>query len=335
MPKMAIAITHTSCDRTVFPFYPSKNTMQKTIINLFSRLCLVALLPFLSACGGDDNDIQFGEENGQGSGGVVVTPSRNITSRMETPEVKTDGTTQLVQHSTTTSSGREVMAYCLEYDKRQHHSRWVAFRFDGDTHARNVSRSDEPFADDPKLSADLHIGSRGFGSGYDRGHLCASADRLYSREANELTFFMSNMSPQMSAFNQGYWVTLEGLVQKLGRNVSFADTLYVVKGGTVAENQVKTHLTRPNGTRVAVPKYYYMALLKVKNGVYSSVAFWMEHKNYGYTYKNPAPLTEIKKHACTVNSLEQKTGINFFPNLPNNVEESVEDQLITSNWGMQ
>lgn len=84
---------------------------------------------------------------------------------------------------------------------------------------------------------------------------------------------MSNMSPQLSAFNQGYWVTLEGLVQKLGRNTSFSDTLYVVKGGTVAANQVKTHITRPNGKRVAVPKYYYMALLKVKNGVYSSVAF--------------------------------------------------------------
>lgn len=308
--------------------------MQKTIINLFSRLCFAATLAFLAARGGDDDGIQFGDDTGQGGGGVVVTPSRNITSRMETPQVKTDGTTQLVQHSTTTLSGREIMAYSLEYDKRQHHSRWVAFRFDGDTRARNVSRSDEPFADDPQLSADLHIGNRGFGSGYDRGHLCASADRLYSREANELTFYMSNMSPQLSAFNQGYWVTLEGLVQKLGRNASFSDTLYVVKGGTVADNQVKTHITRPNGTRVAVPRFYYMALLKVKNGVYSSVAFWMEHKNYGYTYKNPAPLNEMKKHARTVNDLEQKTGINFFPNLPDNVEESVEDQLIPANWGM-
>ena len=254
MPKMAVAIYHTSCDRTVFPFYSSKNTMQKTIINLFSRLCLVALLPFLLSLGGDDNDIQFGEENGQGSGGVVVTPSAQHYLAHGNPRSKNrTALRSSCRHSTTTSSGREVMAYCLEYDKRQHHSRWVAFRFDGDTRVRNVSRSDEPFADDPKLSADLHIGSRGFGSGYYCGHLCASADRLYSREANELTFFMSNMSPQMSAFNQGYWVTLEGLVQKLGRNVSFADTLYVVKGGTVAENQVKTHLTRPNGTRVAVP----------------------------------------------------------------------------------
>lgn len=298
------------------------------------RLGLYVLAACMASCGGDEGDgFQFGESTGGGSG---VTPSTEITSRMETPQALTDGTTLVLSHTTRETSGREVLTYSLEFDKAKYHSRWVAFRFDGDTRAKNVSRSDEPFSDDPSLPSNLRIGSNGFGFTYNRGHLCASADRLYSRSANAATFYMSNMSPQLGSFNQAYWITLEGLVQKLGRNSSFADTLYVVKGGTVKDGQILDWVNRVNGTRVAVPKYYYMALLKVKNGTYSSIAFWMEHKDYGYTYDHQAPLSQIATHALTVNDLEQKTGINFFPNLgrTGQKEETVESQLIPSNWGL-
>lgn len=301
-------------------------TFKTLCCKLLQVVCATGFL-FVS-CDSEDN-ISFG----QSGGGQQVDLGKDITRRMETPQVLTDGSTVLVSHFTTEANGREVMTYAMEYDKQKLHSRWIAFRFDGDTRTKNVSRSDEPFADDPKLSSDLKIGSSGFGRTYNRGHLCASADRLYSREANNNTFYMSNMSPQLGSFNQGYWVTLEGVVQSLGRSASFADTLYVVKGGTIANHQISNWVTRSNGKKVAVPKYYYMALLKVKNNIYSSIAFWMEHKEYGYTYQKPAPKQVIKQHAVSVNRLEELTGINFFPNLPAAQEEKIEDQLIPGNWG--
>lgn len=291
----------------------------------------LGLTQLFASCGGDDNGIHFGNETGESE---TVTPSQEITSRMETPRVLTDGTTVLISHSTTSSTKRKIMTYSLEYVKSKHHSRWVAFRFDGDTRGKNVSRSNEPFADDPNLSSELKIGSNGFGMDYNRGHLCASADRLYSSEANTQTFYMTNMSPQLASFNQAYWITLEGLVQKLGRNTSFADTLYVVKGGTVKDGQTLGSISRQNGTSVSIPKYYFMALLKVKNGTYSSIAFWIEHKDYGYDYDHQAPLSVIKEQAVTVNYLEEQTGIDFFPNLPDAQEEQIEEQLLPTNWGM-
>ncbi len=300
--------------------------------SLYRLLPLFCLALGLTGCSKDDDNIHLGG-GGQGGGTTVVTPSADITARMETPRVLTDGTTLLISHTTSVSAGREVLTYSLEYDKAQLHSRWVAFRFDGDTRARTTSRSDEPFSDDPQLPEAYRIGSWGFGGRYNRGHLCASADRLYSREANAQTFYMTNMSPQLASFNQGYWVTLEGQVQKLGRDASFADTLYVVKGGTVRSDQVSGYVTRDDGKRVAVPKYYYMALLKVKNGTYSSIAFWIEHKEYGYTYKHQAPLSVIKANALSVNDLEKLTGIDFFPNLSDAVEETVEAQDLPANWG--
>lgn len=258
---------------------------------------------------------------------------------METPRTLNDGSTLLISHYITTKNGKKIMTYELEYDKTKLHSRWVAFRFDNDTRTKSVGRSPEPFMDDPSLSSSFYIGSNGFSRGYDRGHLCASNDRLYDSIANRQTFYMTNMSPQLSSFNQGYWVTLESRIQdlargseKLGYGKMFADTLYVVKGGTIKDNQILSYITRSNGRKVPIPKYYYMALLKVKNGVYSSIAFWMEHKEYGYTNSNKAPLSEIMKHAISVNELEKLTGIDFFPNLPDAAEEKIEDQKNTSAW---
>lgn len=289
---------------------------------------LGAIAPSIIVSCGDDTP-KWTPSNGNGNSSY--TPSSDIAARMETPRILSDGLTVVVSHDVAIN-GKKVVTYELEYDKSKFHSRWVAFRFDGNTRAQSVGRSDEPFMDDPSLSSTLHIGYKGFGPGYDRGHLCASADRLYDRTANEQTFYMSNMSPQLSSFNQGYWVTLESQVQKLGRSKTFSDTLYVVKGGTIKEGQIKSYITRNNGNKVAVPKYYYMALLKVKNGVYHSIAFWMEHKEYGYSYKNKAPLSEIMSHAVSVNELEQLTGIDFFPNLPDATEEKVEDQKDINTW---
>lgn len=298
---------------------------------LYALGCLTVVLATTS-CGDDDDGLQFGQSGG---GSTAGTPSKEITERMETPQVLTNGSTVLLSHFTQ-EGGKDVLCYSVEYDKAKLHSRWVAFRFDGNTRARTVSRSDEPFADDPDLPDNLKIGTNGFGYTYNRGHLCASADRLYSSNANTITFYMSNMSPQLGSFNQAYWITLENLVQKLGRDNTFADTLYVVKGGTVKDNQIKEWLTRPNGKKVAVPQYYFMALLKVKNGVYSSIAFWMEHKDYGYDFNNQAPLSDIAGDALSVNELEEKTGINFFPNLTKikQKEESIEAQFTPSNWKM-
>lgn len=300
-------------------------------MKLLKYLCIACCALTLAACGDDDPTWVPDNGNNNNSGNSANT---SITNRMETPRVLNNGSTLLIDHTTTTN-GKKIVTYELEYDKNKLHSRWVAFRFDGNTRSKTTGRSDkEPFADDPSIDANYRIGKNGFGWDYNRGHLCASADRLYNVEANVQTFYMTNMSPQLASFNQAYWVTLEGLVQALGRDKTFSDTLYVVKGGTIKDNQIMDYVTRSNGKRVAIPKYYYMALLKVKNGVYSSIAFWMEHKEYGYDYKHKAPLSEIAKNAISVNKLEELTGINFFPNLPDTNEELVESTCDKSAWGM-
>lgn len=220
--------------------------------------------------------------------------------------------------------GKEIVNYSLEYSCSNKHARWIAFSFYDLTAVKKVNRPDvDPWADDPQVPANCRSDRDDF-RGFDRGHLCASNDRVYSLEANAQTFYYSNVSPQYGTFNRGIWQKLESMVQNWGRNPNLRDTLYVVKGGTISSDKINGYTDRgPN--RIPVPKYYYMALLRVKSGVYTSIAFLLEHKtNYG-TYK-------MSDFAVSIDSLESFTGIDFFCALPDRVEGAVEQSWEKLTW---
>ena len=292
-------------------------------------------LPFLllfAACAfvacGDDADDDFWGAGGQGNTQPVLPATGAEKHRLEVPAMKLGN--DFIAHY-----DGDVMTYCLEYDRSKWHSRWVAFRFDNKTRAKAVSRKDysirPQYPIDPKLPTEVAIPSDASFNGYQHGHLCASADRLYSRTANDQTFYMTNMSPMIGNFNGGYWATLEGLVQSLGRNVNFSDTLYVVKGGTIQDGMFSKRVA---SNHIVVPKYYYMALLRYRGGTYSAIAFWMEHKDYGNNFNSQATNATMRQHAVSVDELETNTGIDFFHNLPDAVEVQVEKQCAPSDWGM-
>ena len=175
------------------------------------------------------------------------------------------------------------------------------------------------------------------GSGYTRGHICASADRQYSKEANHQTFYYTNMQPQYYNFNagenyDGVWVQMENYVRKVANSLKNTDTLFVCKGGTIDnENQI---IERVKG-QLIVPKYFYMALLKKvfnsqKNAYeYSAIALWAEHVNA------TEPNAKLgNDHAITVDELERRTGIDFFCNLPDDTENHVEGVFSVKSWGL-
>lgn len=247
------------------------------------------------------------------------------TGIVELPALRNGANDVFVTHYTT-FNGQKVTSFSMEYDKSKKHSRWVAFRFDNQTKQQNVSRSDEPFDADPSIPIQYQRTSSDFGNrlGYYRGHICASADRLYSREVNEQTFYYTNMSPQSWNFNGGIWLSLEGKVQSWGRSCTASDTLYVVKGGTIdKEDQIRGYIS--NDLSKPIPKYYYMALLFKKGDSFKAIAFWMEHSD---TPKS----TKLVDYALSIDELEEKTGIDFFPSLNDNLENALEATYSTKAW---
>lgn len=242
---------------------------------------------------------------------------------IEIPALSANPDDMFIEHKVEID-GKEIVNYSLEYSCSNKHARWVAFSFYDITAVKKVNRPDvDPWANDPELLS-KYWASRDDFRGFDRGHLCASNDRVYSLEANAQTFFYSNVSPQYGTFNRGIWQKLESLVQDWGRNPNLRDTLYVVKGGTISSDKINGYTDKgPN--RIPIPKYYYMALLRVKKGVYTSIAFLLEHKtNYG-TYK-------MSDFAISIDSLENFTGIDFFYSLPDRVEGAVEQSWEKLTW---
>lgn len=225
-----------------------------------------------------------------------------------------------------THRANNVVNFSLEYDVDKRHPRFVCFTFDDVTSAMAVKRTDA-WAWDPEIPSQYSTESMFKNSGYDRGHLVASHDRIYSREANMQTFYYSNMSPQLPSFNQKYWSKLEQQVQSWGRNKNFRDVLYVAKGGTIRDDQVEN--TKVKG-RIVVPKYYWMAMVVKKGGTYHGLAFWLEHKEWDMK-------TPMMTVAISIDELEKKLGFDLFHNFPDEIENKFEaedpsDPRVRAHW---
>jgi len=99
---------------------------------------------------------------------------------------------------------------------------------------------------------------------------------------------------------------------------SLRDYLYVVKGGTIRDDQIKERVGR-----LVVPQYFFMAAVSLKNDTYRGIAFWADHDK---------PNTTVHSCITTIDRLEELTGIDFFCNLPDDVENTVESTVDYAYW---
>ena len=244
-----------------------------------------------------------------------------------------------------TVDNRQILNFSLLWSAAKKHAVWVAFSFDQLTSQDLVDRTNKWEQVDPNLPEDVQVNeSMHKNDGFDKGHLCASEDRVYSKEANEQTFYYSNISPQLNDLNAGFWQKLEDQVRRWGRSVPDKyDEVYVTKGGTVNDLLIsftgtpvytppQTPKTDENGFTVnglACPKYYFMAILAKKGDTYKSIGFLVEHKE-GLP-KNPTS-SEIQACIVSIDELEKHTGLDFFCNLPDVIEDEVECGYNVSDW---
>ncbi len=100
------------------------------------------------------------------------------------------------------------------------------------------------------------------GSGYHRGHLVASANKIETKLQNSETFLLSNMSPQKPQFNSGKWKELETAIRKLDAKPKILET-YVICGPIFYFDQpVETIGTNDsNEVTIPVPNAYFKSVL--------------------------------------------------------------------------
>lgn len=100
------------------------------------------------------------------------------------------------------------------------------------------------------------------GSGYDRGHLVASADQRETQLQNSETFLLSNMSPQKPRFNRHIWRELESEVRALDAKEEVLET-YVICGPIFYFDQpvITIGTDDPNDVSIPIPHAYFKSVL--------------------------------------------------------------------------
>ena len=104
------------------------------------------------------------------------------------------------------------------------------------------------------------------GSGYDRGHLVASANQIETELQNSETFLLSNMSPQKPKFNRDIWKELETEVRKLNENPKILET-YVICGPIFYFDKPVELIGAKDKNKVSipVPQAYFKSILTENN----------------------------------------------------------------------
>ncbi|WP_308993858.1 DNA/RNA non-specific endonuclease [Mariniflexile litorale] len=237
----------------------------------------------------------------------VVGDGKEVKNNTNEYFLPTSTTGQIVHHE----------GYSLSYSEPHEQAEWVAYELKkSDLSNSNFKR---PYFE---IDAAVKTGAANWrnykNSGYDRGHLCPAADRKYSQAAHDETFLTSNITPQEHAFNSGIWNTLE---QKVRYWANKYDGVFVVTGGVLSGN-MKTI----GDESVAVPNQFYKVLIDINSGKVKMIAFLMPHENVS------KPLYEF---VVSVDSIEKLTGIDFFSQLEDTLENKLEASSSYKEWSFK
>ena len=204
--------------------------------------------------------------------------------------------------------------YSLSYSEPYEQAEWVAYELKA-SHLSKINHKRPYFEVDKAVKTGAAHWRNYKNSGYDRGHLCPAGDRRFSKSAHDETFLTSNITPQQHDFNSGIWNRLE---QKVRYWAQKYDGVYVVTGGVL-----KPTLGSIGFEGVEVPDQFYKIVLDYNNGRPKAIAFLLPHED------SDAPLYEFVVH---IDDVETLTGIDFFPQLDDEVEHALEASNNYKDW---
>ena len=199
--------------------------------------------------------------------------------------------------------------YALTYSTTRRDPVWTSYRLTA-AMARSsdgFTRHSRTFAPQPGLS----VNEQGAHGNYrhppfDRGHMTPDNDAPdLATQAD--TYFVSNIVPQISGFNEGLWSQLEGAVHRLAESEG---DVYVVTGPIFGDN-------RPAMNGIAVPSAIFKAIYVPSRGF--ALAF--VSTNERRTECRIVPVAEVQR----------QTGFDPFPSL----QTAVKAQLpaLPPGWG--
>ena len=232
----------------------------------------------------------------------------------------------------------EKPQFTISYNSETLNPNWVAW---------HLSRSDlgeadraDTFRPDPELPSEWYaVRKQDYkfpAYGFDRGHICPSADRTANTEANSMTFLMTNMVPQAPDNNRIVWVALEKyereVVQQGKEAYIFAGPLGV--GGTGDKGYFESiPLKLKDGTElsITVPAYTWKIIMFLPEGDDDFSRIASEAEVLAVCVPNEKGCGKNgswQQYLCSINYIEENTGYDFFELLDDELEENIESRVM-------
>ena len=206
--------------------------------------------------------------------------------------------------------------YVAGYSETMQNPLWVAYRLFDVPQLESGERPSR-FQTDRRTKAKVRHDDY-TNSGFDRGHMAPNygiATR-YGPDAQKETFLMSNIIPQTPYINRHLWKDLEMRVaQKYGR---YFTEVWVITGPIFKREN------RSLESGVPVPSAYYKIIVDEHDGKLRALAFLVPERC--------PPYSRIKTCLVSIDEIEARTALDFFADLPNDVEEQLESTRATRLW---
>lgn len=218
-----------------------------------------------------------------------------------------------------TASDRVIVyeGFTLSYNPETLLPKWVAYELTSAEVDGTVPRSNG-FGMDLDYKGKQAMREDYSHTGWDKGHMAPAADMKWSRTAMYESFYLTNICPQDHELNGNDWLALE----KLGREwAKQFGRVFIVCGPIVGKNYYGTI----GENKVVVPDSFFKAFLVVQDHRYHAIAFVMPNESTHH---------RIQEYAMTVNELESMTGLDFFPNIEDAIEEMIESDLYFQFWNL-
>jgi endonuclease G len=221
----------------------------------------------------------------------------------------------------------------LGFDCRYKLATWSFHMLTPDVSFGNVSRSND-FRVDEKLKcgsageADYFLRKENLdgtytydGFGFDRGHLAPSADFRWSATALSESYFYSNMTPQKKEFNRESWANLEALLRSVVDQEK--KTFYILTGPVLNDS---LPIIERSLNQLRIPKLHYKIIVDLS-----------EEKPRGMAFLMPNTKCEgrLSDYVVSIDSIEQLTGLDFFPSIDKALELQIESKSDYNNWKTQ
>lgn len=220
--------------------------------------------------------------------------------------------------------------YTLSYNDALGIANWVAWHLElndlGGTGRSNNFLPDNDLPDGFTKIVSSNYNYKVYG--FDRGHLCPSADRTNNVNNNRETFLMTNIVPQSPRCNRKVWKGLEDFEREL---VNRGNELYIIAGtwgvGAKSEQGYFEYIKTKSGKNITVPKYCWKIILVLDKG---NNDFTRANKDtvvicaFIDNSEDTPNYSQWQNYITNVDYIEEKTRYDFFAPLDDDIEDVIE-----------